>query len=303
MALDAQASRPGAGDEKSFAGPDVPLVPNRRHLDFWPPVVAGNDRAWHFSHGHCMNLRPITVLLALLLGLPAAAFDHAHAAWTAVLKPHVRDGLVDYAALKAQPRELNAYLDSLAAVPKADFERWKKPEQVAFLLNLYNASTLKLVADHHPVTSIKKIGGLLQSPWSLKVVRVWGDRLSLDEIEHEWLRSPRYAEPRIHFGLVCSAKSCPPLRPEAYAADRLDTQLEEQGRQFLRDATKNRFDAGTRTLWLSQIFEWFEADFTAGGKSVAEFVRPYLPEPAAAALAGGKVKVRYLDYDWSLNGR
>lgn len=250
-----------------------------------------------------MKLRPILYVLAFLLATPLAAFDHAHAAWTAVLRSHVQDGLVDYAALKAQPRDLHAYLDTLAAVTKADFERWKKPEQVAFLLNLYNASTLKLVTDHHPVTSIKKIGGLLRSPWSLKVVRVWGDRLSLDEIEHEWLRSARYAEPRIHFGLVCAAKSCPPLRPEAYAAERLDAQLGEQGRAFLRDTTKNRFDAETRTLWLSQIFEWFEADFTDGGKSVVEFVRPYLPEPAAAALAGGKVKVRYLDYDWSLNGR
>lgn len=252
--------------------------------------------------GLIRRLRISCLLVAGFIAVPSWALDATHARFTRLLADQVEAGRVDYAALKARPGELDAYLGELAAVTRPEFDRWEKPGQLAFLINLYNAATLHLIVENYPVKSIKDIGGFFKSPWKLPIVRLWGDLVTLDTVEHDLLRA-KYAEPRLHFALVCAAKSCPPLRPEAYVGDRLDAQLNDQAKQFLTDPTKNRVDSAAQTLWLSSIFKWFEGDFTSGGKTLPEFVAPYLSEADRQALAAGRFKVRFTDYDWSLNRR
>jgi hypothetical protein len=229
-----------------------------------------------------------------------AAFDQSHARLARVLSADVANGAVDYAALKASPAELDAYLDEVAAVPEPEFKAWTRPQQIAFLINLYNASTLRLIADHYPVKSIKDIGGVFGNPWKQPVIRLWGRQTTLDEIEHGLLRA-KYAEPRIHFALVCAARSCPPLRSEPFLAGRLITQLNEQARAFLAQPAKNRVDTGKQVLWLSPIFDWYRGDFTKDGKTLEEFLSPFFPLADAKRIRAGGLKVKFTDYDWSLN--
>ncbi len=248
-------------------------------------------------------VRPfLALLLFAAVMLRAAAFDHTHTRLAKVLSAHVVDGAVDYAALKSAPDDLRAYLDGVAAVKEDEFKAWTQPLQIAFLVNLYNAATLQLIVDHYPTKSIKDIGGVLSSPWKQPVVRLWGRVTTLDEVEHGLLRA-RYSEPRIHFALVCAAKSCPPLRSEPFTAEKLDTQLTEQARKFFAQTAKNRVDADRQVLWLSPIFDWFHGDFTKDGKSVEEFVAPFFPEAEAKRIRAGGLKVKYTEYDWALNGK
>ncbi len=257
---------------------------------------------------HLRHLVPLSVFaLALLLaGEARAAFDQTHAAFDAVLKSHVADGRVNYAALKAAPQPLNACLATLAAVPEAEFKAWSEKDRLAFLFNLYNAATLKLIVDHYPVASIKKIGGLFNfgglgdGPWKQKVVRLFGQVTTLDHLEHGIIRKD-YAEARAHFALVCAARGCPPLRAGAFVGARLDAQLDEQGKIFLGQSEKNRVDAAKRTLHLSPIFKWFAGDFETTAGSVEKFVAPYFAEASRAALTAGGFSISYTDYDWSLN--
>lgn len=243
----------------------------------------------------CLRFAALPLLFAT-----AHAFDHAHAAFDAVLKTQVRDAAVNYTALKSAPGPLDAYLDQLAAVPEAEFNGWTEPERLAFLINLYNAATLKLIAENYPVKSIKSIGWVPGSAWKQEGVRLFGKKISLDEVEHGIIRK-KYKEARVHFALVCAARGCPQLRAEAFVAARLDAQLQDQGMIFLGDGGKNRADVATRTLYLSEIFKWFAGDFEAASGSVQKFVAPFFPEPARAALATGDFKIAYTDYDWSLN--
>src|SRR5687768_3610848 len=106
------------------------------------------------------NLFHAAVLLSLAAVSPAAAFDRSHETYARVLDRYVRNGQVDCRALQADPRDLNAYLDETAAVPRAAFTGWPRDRQLAFLINLCNAATLKLIVDHYPVASIKDIGGI-----------------------------------------------------------------------------------------------------------------------------------------------
>jgi hypothetical protein len=229
----------------------------------------------------------------------AAPFDASHAGLTQVLATTVKDGNVNYAQLKAEPTKLVAYLDELARVERVEFNAWPVADRLAFLFNAYNATTLKLIIDHHPVRSIKDIGSLFRGPWDQPVVKLFGQVLTLNTLEHGILRK-EYQEPRLHVALVCAARGCPPLRAEAYAGSRLEEQLVDQMRVFLATPSKNRVDASARTVHLSPIFKWYGGDFGNQRNAVLTALRPYWPDPAAAA-ASLDFTVTYTDYDWTLN--
>ena len=247
-----------------------------------------------------MNLVLMVLGLAGLSAEPATwrDFDHTHAGFTRVLKKHVTKGWVNYTTLRKDREELDAYLKGLEGIDGKAFARWGKKQRIAFWINAYNAYTLKLIIDNKPVKSIKDLGGLFSSVFSKNFIplkNLFGKVVNLNTIEHDTLRE-KFAEPRIHFALVCASKSCPSLRPEAYRAVDLDAQLNAQARLFLRNTTKNRYDASTRTVYLSKIFDWFDEDFEKAKGTVVKYVAQYLSIP-------GEVRVRYLDYDWTMNGK
>ncbi|MFD2256572.1 DUF547 domain-containing protein [Luteolibacter algae] len=240
----------------------------------------------------------LLLFFAITLTGLGAAFDHTHSDFTAVLKKRVKNEEVDYHELKASPGKLGAYLVALSEVTEKEFESWNDDRQKAFLINLYNAATLKLVIDHYPVKSIKDI----RSPWKQKRVKIFGRAVSLDHVEHEMLRK-NYDDPRIHFGVNCASGGCPALRGEAFQAAKLDSQLDEQARKFLADGNKNRIDSGKGILYLSPIFDWFEGDFVGKSGSVEKFIAPFLSSAGRKSVEAGSLKIKYTDYDWSLNGR
>lgn len=212
----------------------------------------------------------------------------------------VPDGLrskVRYADLNKSPEKLQAYLAVIAAVTEKDFSAMGTPQRLAFLINAYNAYTLDLVRSNYPVKSIRDIGGT-EGPWKLPFAQLLGKKRTLDEIEHELIRKA-FPEPRIHFALVCASKGCPPLRSEAFRADKLEQQLAQATANFLADKERNRFDAAKKALQLSSIFDWFKDDFVKAKGSVEAFVAPYFG--GTAAIAPGKVGLSYFPYDWSLN--
>ncbi len=242
---------------------------------------------------------------------PVTGFDHA--LWDNVLKSYVvvdkhKHTWVDYQKIKNDSAALQPYLVSLSRVSRADFQNWPKDERLAFLINAYNAWTIQLVVENYPVESIRDIGSLLQSPWKKAFIPLLGEVVSLDGIEHGMIRaSGRYEELRIHFALNCASVGCPPLRQEAYTADRLDQQLQAQTRQFLADRTQNR-QAG-KVLELSAIFKWYRGDFEKGWldyHSLDQFLLAYssdlgLSDQAEKRLQAGEFKLRFLEYDWRLN--
>jgi hypothetical protein len=245
------------------------------------------------------------------------AFDHSHAAWTPLLKKHVavreggRSSGVRYGALAGDRAALKAYLEALSAVPKAAFDGWSKPQQMAFLINAYNGFTIELILTKYPnLKSIKDLGSLITSPWKPKWIALLGDKVSLDNIEHDMLRARgRFDDPRVHFAVNCASIGCPMLREEAFVPERLDAQLDEQARRFMGDRSRNRWNKGAGKLEISKIFDWFGEDFKLGHKgigSVGAFCARYADQLADDAadrerIRGAQAPIDFLDYDWSLN--
>ena len=242
----------------------------------------------------------------------AQVFDHGYAAWESLLKKHVRwlpdqkQSRVAYAGMATDRPALKAVLADLSAVAPAAFGSFTRPQQMAFLINAYNAFTIELVLTEYPkLKSIKDVTRF-GSPWKKPFFTLLGEVRHLDWIEHEQLR-PRYNDPRVHTAIVCASIGCPALRPEAFTSERLEAQLEDGMRRFLGDATRNR--ASLDKLEVSSIFKWFRDDFEKGHQGFQKvedvFARyaPLLSGDAAvqAQLKARKLQPRFLDYDWSLN--
>ena len=220
-----------------------------------------------------------------------------HEAWTQLLQKHVdEEGMVSYKGFQQDRKILKAYLSRLEENPPNP-EKWSKEEQLAYWINLYNAFTIELVLEHYPVSSIKDIGSKIQipfvnSPWDINFISIKGEKFDLNNIEHNIIRE-EFQEPRIHFALVCAAISCPKLQQEAYTAEKLDAQLSDQAKAFLANPSKNKF--GRNEVVISNLFSWYEGDFTKNG-SLIEFLNRYAPEKTAP-----DADVKYMDYNWSLN--
>ncbi|MEO6003400.1 MAG: DUF547 domain-containing protein [Opitutus sp.] len=257
-----------------------------------------------------MKLRSLCVFgfAAVLAGSVVSAMPD-HELFSAVLATHVKDGRVDYAALKDDAR-LTRYLASLAATNPEELT--PGADQFAFWLNAYNAYTLKLVVDRAPEKSITElgtgglaVGALLKSTaWDIRFAEVGGKKYTLNEIEHEIVRR-QFKDPRAHFALNCASGSCPILRSEAYTPAQLERQLDDQARLFLQDGVRNRFDLATRTASLSSIFDWYRKDFGRSEREMLLVAAKYAPEDVRQDIETNPDKwtAKYLAYDWSLNSQ
>lgn len=221
---------------------------------------------------------------------------NGHEAWNSLLQKHVSEnGEVDYQGFKKDREKLSAYLEELTGNAPNE-ENWSEAEQLAYWINLYNAFTIDLVLQHYPVESIKDIGSKIKipfvnTPWDIKFIEIDGKEYDLNNIEHGLIRK-KYNEPRIHFALVCAAVSCPKLRNEAYTADKLDRQLEEQATEFINNPAYNKL--GQDQLKVSKLFTWYKGDFTEG--SIIGYLNKYADEKINA-----DAEVSYMEYDWALN--
>ncbi len=244
-----------------------------------------------------------TLILALFFNGCAIHFHGqgkptSHDAWTVLLKKHVnKEGLVNYQGFINDKDALQTYLNSLTANPPA--ADWSKEDQIAYWLNAYNAFTIKLIIDHYPVKSIKDLGAkhqiiFINTPWDKKFFKIGHKTMTLNRIEHRILRQ-EFREPRIHFALNCASMSCPKLRREAYEGSKLNEQLTDQAKDFLRDPSRNEVNATKPKL--SAIFDFYGKDMRKwSGKSVIGFINEY-----SAVAIKEDAEVTYLDYDWQLN--
>jgi hypothetical protein len=249
-------------------------------------------------HGYEVYVGALSCFLIMVLTTTALAAQGVdHSLYAGLLKKYVKDGVVNYQGFKNEESVLDKYLKGLEGV---DTKELSRDEQFAFYINAYNAWTIKLILTGYPgVKSIKDLGSLFKSPWKKKICRIDGKIITLDDIEHNILR-PRFKDPRVHFAINCAAKSCPPLRSEPYRGGELDQQLDEMTRAFVNNLESNRLE--DHTLYVSSIFKWFAEDFN---KDIVGFFLKYAKGDLKEQLEArrGKIKVKYLDYDWSLNGK
>ncbi len=200
---------------------------------------------------------------------------------------YVQNGLVDYKSIKGSPEELNGLLNlsSEVTISKGDVKNYQ-----AFWINAYNLYVIKGIVDNYPVKSPLDINGFFDKTTH----HIAGQNITLNDIENKLLRGNFPEEARFHFVLVCAGLGCPPIINEAYLPESLENQLQKQTELALNNAEFVRVK-GKKVLF-SQIFEWYNGDFTQGGKSEIDFVNQYRKEKLSP-----NAKTGYYPYDWTLN--
>jgi hypothetical protein len=250
-----------------------------------------------------MILRVLSVALGVLFMTSAprpgsrSTLPFSYAALDTVLTRYLHEGRVDYGGLARRRGPLERFL---AATREAHPDHWPREAQIAFWVNVYNARVLEGVIRRRGLKSVLDVGKTLGVPTLgfFREKRLSAGRLlSLNDIEHDILRKG-FQEPRVHFVLNCASASCPALPPRALSGATLDSVLEAATSAFLLDRTKNQIDADS-DLRLSSILKWYRADFETAAGSLQAFIQRHWKE---GGVIRADAPIRFLDYDWSLNG-
>jgi hypothetical protein len=212
-------------------------------------------------------------------------------------------GNVDYFSMMGDAGTIT-FAESLATFDLSSLDTREK--QLAFWINCYNALSIygvikKLKSDPDFVKKGNSSWFQRVRFFALQKFKVGGQQFTLREIENN-IRND-FKDPRIHFALNCSSMGCPVLKDGRYSADNIDTELEEASKLYLGSPAGAKVEEESNTLYLSMIFKWYKKDFTETGKTIPEYVLQYIPEDTKNYLEAhlSDIKVKYLDYDWSLN--
>ena len=232
---------------------------------------------------------------------PASTVVVDHALWQAIINKYLvsraEGNGFRYAQVSAADRQ--KLKDYLATLTSLDPRILNKVEQKAYWINLYNALTVNLILDNYPVKSITDIGPWYSfGPWDMKITRVAGQDLTLNDIEHRILR-PLWQDERIHYAVNCASIGCPDLAEQVFTAENTDAMLNMLARRFVQQQ-KGLSLAGGR-LTTSRIYEWYQTDFTnQGNKGVVTYLRSIAPSTLARQLGQYNGPVQY-QYNWALN--
>jgi hypothetical protein len=227
-----------------------------------------------------------------------------HAAWDGFLSRQVRedkDGInrIAYGKVAKADRDvLRAYVE---AMQKVAIRKFSRDTQRAYWINLYNAATVQVVLDHYPVDSILKIdispGLFAKGPWKKELLKIEGEPVSLDDIEHRILR-PIWKDPRTHYAVNCASLGCPNLQPRAYTAGNMEQLLEAGARAYANHPRGASVERGRLTV--SSIYVWFQSDFGGDDAGVIAHLREHA-EPALKKQLAEVRRINGHDYDWTLN--
>ena len=249
---------------------------------------------------------------AVLPNLAAEAPGFDHSQWDQFLKNVVNErGEVNYQAAAQDPSLLKAYLEKLTQVDEAALrQQWPREEKLAFWLNAYHAGIIQAVLAHYPVKSLLEI----PSVWDIDAVQVGIHHYSLNNLRQRELIGA-FRDEKIDTALACGARSCPAFLREAYTGPRVEGQLFLAAQRFVNDPVLNVIEPQSKKLQISKIFKWYGKDFKLDFSSeerdlrfseeeyaVLSFLANYLKdENKIQYLEESRYKIKYLDFDWSLN--
>ncbi|ETW99947.1 MAG: hypothetical protein ETSY1_13115 [Candidatus Entotheonella factor] len=239
-----------------------------------------------------MMLRVLLIAWLVMSPFAWAEAMSIHQRFDQILQSSVVDGAVDYSNIAKNPN-FAEYLKELESKPTFH----NQPEALVYWINAYNALAIKGILDgRSPRTLLGRYGYFKKAKY-----RVGGRKISLYDLEHKVIIP--MGEPRIHFAINCASQSCPKLLSKAYTTDMLEQQLDTNTRAFINDPSRNRFDRNKKIAYVSKIFDWFQEDFNQHAGSVQKYLSRYVTDPSLAKdLANEQYKIKYLKYDWRLNG-
>lgn len=225
-----------------------------------------------------------------------------HNLWDYLLKAYVENGLVDYEGMK-RDHLFRTYLQQLGQCDLSKITT--SSDRLATLCNAYNAFVINGVITHDIKDNVLNYQVGETGFFDLKEHIFAGETVSLNHIEHKVIRKV-FAEPRIHVALVCAAKSCPAIRPEAYVGARIQKQLADQAQLFANNPKYVSVNAESGQVQINPILQWYGEDWKNEGGFLAWLQEETNDERLKQVLSqtlAGQLEVEWKVYDWSLNAQ
>jgi hypothetical protein len=231
----------------------------------------------------------------------------------------VERGVVHYKAIRGSDA-FKRYKDITNGLHEFDLRSLANREQrLAFWINIYNAAVIHGVIELGLERSVRDYPRFFDRI----AYEIGGYPFSLNEIEHGILRGnrrPPYRlfkpfrkgdsrlafavlpiDPRIHFALVCGARSCPPIG--FYEAQEIDFQLQLAAKSFI-NSPKVKIMVKEKAVSVSMIFKWYKSDLGGSREGLIDTVLAFLDEGDKKSFLKenkNRVRLRYQPYDWNLN--
>ena len=204
------------------------------------------------------------------------------------LSANVKGGKVNYKGINTDKTDLDALVTYIGSKQKFS----SPSDEKAFYLNAYNILVIKGIINNYPTKGPMEITGFFDK----KLYLINGANLTLNNIENDVVRK-KFNDARIHFAMVCGAKSCPPIQPYAFMPEKLDAQLELVTKQSIQNSSFTKVDFKNNKASLSMLFNWYKHDFIKAKGSVLNFINSYLKTTLPA-----NTFIENYTYDWALNG-
>jgi len=245
---------------------------------------------------------------------PASTLTIDHNPWDKLLKKYLvtnhPSGINRFRYRDVSPEDRKSLAEYLGRLQQVMVSSLNQKEQQVYWINLYNALTVQVLLDHYPVKSIMDInispGLFSRGPWDAKLLKIEGEEVSLNDIEHRILR-PIHHDNRLHYALNCASLGCPNLQPTAYTAANLEQLLVQGATEYINHP--RGVQVVDDKLQVASIYKWFQVDFGDSEQGVIRHLIPYLDQARKTQGADGKLveKVRSYDedlrydYDWNVN--
>jgi hypothetical protein len=231
----------------------------------------------------------------------------------------MESGVVHYKAIRGS-EEFKRYIDLTQGLKSFDLGSLEdRGQRLAFWINIYNTAVIHGIIELNLERSVKEFPRFFDRV----TYEIGGFLFSLNEIEHGILRGNRRhpyrlfrpfkgkdprlefsvtpPDSRIHFTLVCGARSCPPIG--FYEAQQIDSQLQLAAESFI-NSPQVKIVFEEKTILVSKIFKWYKTDFGGSDSALIDLILEYLDEGEKKTFLQenrDKIQIRYQPYDWNLN--
>lgn len=209
-----------------------------------------------------------------------------------------------------QTSEIETYINKLASVDEETLLKQLNSDDAkkTFFINLYNSFVI------YALRKDKTLFENRGSFFSTKQFKLAGNEVSLDNIEHDYLRHssvkwglgifhkifPSCLEKkfrvnkvdwRIHFSLNCGAKSCPPVY--AYSLENIEAEMNESSKKYLENNTT--YNSAKNELFVPVLMSWFRNDF-GNKRGVKRICKEF-------GIIDKEINpsISYNSYDWTLD--
>lgn len=226
---------------------------------------------------------------------------------------------VDYAGI-GKCDEWKMYLRLARELQRIDVTSLTREEKLAFFINIYNALVIHATVEIGSPSNVYhryrffnrvsyRIGGLDYNLQQIENGILRGNKRGVGALRKPFRGRDarrafciRHGEPRVHFALVCGAKSCPAIK--TYSSDHIYEELDSSAMGFFADDSNLLIDVGQNKVKLNMILKWYSIDFGKSTDEILTFISGFLSgdrKSQMEGLIGAGAKISYFKYDWASN--